>query len=256
MSDATRELWWILVAAAVVALVLATAFVFSVIVQQRRFLAAQRQFSARLLLAQEEERAWIARELHDDLIQRVGLLGHEVAETAALGNGGTTGSRLTGLRAELADLAEEIRRLAHRMHPSVLDHFGLPAALEILADEMAQDDQLTVRVLVEGAPKLTRDQALCFYRVAQEGLRNVVKHAAATEAAVRLRATHDGTTLEVVDGGLGYDISARKARPGLGVTSMQERVTLFGGTLSVVTAPGHGTRLTAWLPHAHPNGEG
>lgn len=217
------------------------------IVQQRRFLAAHRRFSSRLLVAQEEERAWIARELHDDLIQRVGLLGQEVDAAATAGSREAANARLAGLRAELYDLAEEIRRLAHRMHPSVLDNFGLPAALDALAQELEGDD-LTVRVLVEIAPQLTAGQALCLYRVAQEALRNVVKHAAASEATVRLRESHGGTALEVVDGGVGYEPSA-PGRPGLGMTSMQERVRLFNGTLTVVAAPGRGTRLTAWLPH-------
>jgi two-component system, NarL family, sensor kinase len=248
---AVTDLWWILVAGFVVALVLTAAIVASVILQQRRFLDAHRQFSARLLMAQEEERAWIARELHDDLIQRVGLLGHELQDVAGSLGVASRGAhiKLRGLEAELGDLSEEIRRLAHRMHPSVLDNLGLPVALQVLAEEVSGGGEILVRVVVASPPsKLSPPAALCLYRVAQEALRNVVKHAGVTEATVTLSCTQDGTLLEVADAGRGFDPGQSSARPGLGVRSMTERVHLFRGTLGVVSAPGRGTRLNAWLP--------
>lgn len=250
MQAAQWELWWILIAAGLVAVVLAAAVVGSVLIQQRRFLAAQRAFSGRLLEAQEEERGWIARELHDDLIQRVGLLGQEVAEIRGLlDHPGTAAHHLGGLEEELRDLTEEIRRLAHRMHPSVLDNLGLPAALRALGEEIESTDHLAVRVIVEEpAPPLTPAAALSLYRVAQEALRNVVKHAAASEATVRLGRERGGAVLEVVDGGRGFDAAQDGAHRGLGVTSMTERLRLVRGTVRIVSAPGRGTRATAWVP--------
>ncbi|HEU4700671.1 MAG TPA: sensor histidine kinase [Gemmatimonadales bacterium] len=252
MQAAQWELWWILVAAGLVAVVLGAAVVVAVLVQQRRFLAAHREFSGRLLVAQEEERAWIARELHDDLIQRVGLLTQEVVGVRGqLRDPGMAAHRLTGLEAELHDLTEEIRRLAHRMHPSVLDNLGLPAALRALGEEVETAERLPVRVLVdEPAPPLTPAAALSLYRVAQEALRNVVKHAAASEATVRLVRNGGGAVLEVVDAGRGFDPARDGERRGLGLTSMTERLRLVRGTLRVVSAPGRGTRTTAWVPLA------
>lgn len=222
----------------------------SVLIQQRRFLAAQREFSGRLLVAQEEERAWIARELHDDLIQRVGLLTQEVVGARdALDDPDGAARRLAGLEAELRDLAEEIRRLAHHMHPSVLDNLGLPAALLALGEEIEATEHLPVRVLVdETPPPLAPAAALSLYRVAQEALRNVVKHAAAREATVRLSREQGGAVLEIVDAGRGFDPAADGAPRGLGLTSMTERLRLVRGTLRVVSAPGRGTRTTAWVP--------
>jgi signal transduction histidine kinase len=244
------ELWWILLAAGLAAVILATAVVVSVLVQQRRFLAAHREFSGRLIQAQEEERAWVARELHDDLIQRVGLLTQEAVGMRALLRDPETAVRhLMGLEAELRDLGEEIRRLAHRMHPSVLDHLGLPAALRALGEEVEATEHLPVRVMVEEpAPALAPAAALSLYRVAQEALRNVVKHAAAAEATVRLARQNGGVVLEVVDTGRGFDPAHDGGARGLGVTSMTERLRLVRGTVRIVSAPGRGTRAMAWVP--------
>lgn len=237
-------------AAGLVAVVLASAVVISVLVQQRRFLAAQRAFSGHLLEAQEEERAWVARELHDDLIQRVGLLSQEVATIRGLlRDPDAAAHNLAGLEAELRDLVEEIRRLAHRMHPSVLDTLGLPAALRALGREFEAAEHLPVRVIVdEPAPSLAPPAALALYRVAQEAVRNVVKHAAAPEVTVRLARARGGATLEVVDAGRGFDAAQDGGRQGLGITSMTERIRLVRGTVRVVSAPGRGTRTTAWVP--------
>lgn len=250
MQPAEWELWWILVAAALVAVILGTAVILSVFIQQRRFLSAQREFSGQLLEAQEEERAWVARELHDDLIQRVGLIGQEVAGLRTLLRSPDAAlHHLTGLEAELRDLGEEIRRLAHRMHPSVLDNLGLVAALRALAQEVETVEHLPVRVIVdEPSPRLSPAAALSLYRVAQEALRNVVKHAAAAEATVRLSREQGGARLEVVDAGRGFDPAENGHRRGLGVTSMTERVRLVHGTVRIVSAPGRGTRATAWVP--------
>lgn len=250
MQGAQWDVWWILVSASVVVIVLAAAVVGSVLVQQRRFLAAHREYAGRLLEAQEEERAWVARELHDDLIQRAGLLGQEVAAIRdLLHEPGTATHHLTGLEAELRDLTEEIRRIAHRMHPSVLDNLGLPAALRALGQEIEVTEHLPVHVIVDDpAPPLTPAAALSLYRVAQEALRNVVKHAAASEATLRLRRERGGTLLEVVDPGRGFDPEQDGGRRGLGVRSMTERLRLVRGTVRIVSSPGRGTRATAWVP--------
>lgn len=237
-------------AAAFVAGILTIAFVTSVIIQQRRFLRTTRSFSGQLLAAQEEERARIARELHDDVIQRVALLGHSLDELAVFAHTDdpTFERRVRGLRAELVDFAEEIRGLARRMHPAVLDHLGLPAALEALAGEVAATSGVELRMVADDhAADVPPEAAACLYRVAQEALRNVVRHARARAAEVRLERDPRGVTLVVTDDGVGFDPLAVGAG-GLGLTSMKERARKFGGRVSVDAAPGRGTRVTTWLP--------
>ena len=230
--------------------ILTIAFVTSVIIQQRRFLHTTRRFSGQLLAAQEEERAHIARELHDDVIQRVALLGHSLDDLAAFAHSDDPAfeRRVRGLRGELVDFAEEIRGLARRMHPAVLDHLGLPAALEALAGEFGATSGVRVRVVApEVAGDVPAEPAACLYRVAQEALRNVARHARAHDAEVRLERDARGVALAVTDDGVGFDPLA--AGPGgLGLTSMQERARKFGGRVTIDSGPGAGTRVTAWLP--------
>jgi signal transduction histidine kinase len=221
-----------------------------VIIQQRRYLATTRSFSGMLLAAQEEERARVARELHDDVIQRVALLGHALDELAEFAHTDDPAfeKRVRGLRAELVDFANEIRSLAHRMHPPVLDHLGLPAALSILAQEFRAADALHVRVEVTDELKtVPPDIAACLYRIAQEALRNVAKHAEASEAVVRLARRRHGVEMAVEDDGMGFDALAGQ-RSGLGLTSITERVRQFNGRVSVQSEPGAGTSVIAWLP--------
>lgn len=241
------QVWWIFLAATLVALILIGAFVASMIIQQRRFVATTRAFAGRLLLAQEEERAWVARELHDDLIQRVALLGGELEELAR-GDAHAGPIRLMGLHEELHELAGEIRRIAHRMHPSTLEHLGLPAALEQLAAEFT-DQGLPVRVETSVAPAEVPEQARTpLFRIAQESLRNVMRHARADGAVVRLMPEAGGVLLEIADGGNGFDPGSASSAGGLGLTSLRERMRLAQGRLSIRSAPGAGTTISAWAP--------
>ena len=247
MSEAP-ELWWIFIAATLTGLILVAAFVASIVIQQRRFLSTTRAFGGRLLAAQEEERARLARELHDDLIQRVAMLGQELEQLERSESVNGAGIRLAGIREELHDLAGEIRRLAHRMHPAVLDHLGLPAALSQLAAEFTQQG---LRVDVEialPASSIPAPVATCLYRVAQESLRNAHRHSQSTEARIALTAENEGICLRIEDTGVGFDTTSRSSRSGLGLTSIAERLRLVGGRLGVRSAPGQGTRISAWVP--------
>ncbi len=231
-----------------VALILSAAFIASMIIQQRRYVATTREFGGRLLLAQEEERAWVARELHDDLIQRVAMLGHELSELERASTGGGEPLRIAGLREELHDLAGEIRRIAHRMHPTVLDHLGLPAALLQLAAEFGAqglDVHVDAAVAAEGVPA---DVATCLYRVAQEALRNVLRHSGSSEATLTLQREAGGVSVTVEDGGSGFDPEAPASLSGLGLTSLRERVRLLQGRLTIRSHPSRGTTISAWAP--------
>jgi signal transduction histidine kinase len=242
------QLWWVFLTGTLVALILSAAFIASMIIQQRRYVATTRQFGGRLLLAQEEERAWVARELHDDLIQRVAMLGHELSELERLGTGSGEPLRLAGIREELHDLAGEIRRIAHRMHPAVLDHLGLPAALLQLGAEFGAqglDVRVEASVIGDDVPPAV---ATCFYRVAQESLRNALRHSGSRQADVKLEREAGGLSLVVADAGAGFDPEAPAALSGLGLTSLRERVRLVQGRLTIRSVPGRGTTVSAWAP--------
>ena len=249
MSTEPFEYWRLLITGGLAVLILVGAFVGSVIIQQRRYLAVTRSLSGRLLLAQEKERSSVARELHDGLIQRVVLLGSELSRMPPVA--GPEAGELTewrdSFREELFDVADEIRRIAHGMHPSNLDTLGLQAALASLADEFYASDNLTVRFVVESPlPETSADVSLALYRVAQEGLRNVARHAGVSAAELRATPTPGGIMLEIMNE-LGTAPGAG-ARNGFGLKSVAERVRLLNGRFSFNSAGAAGTRLVVWVP--------
>jgi signal transduction histidine kinase len=251
MPAQPAELWAFYVAAATVAAILVVAVGAAVIVSHRKITAATRDYAARQVAALEEERSRVARDLHDDVSQQIAVLSHRletiqeslpdvvdpglVSATEAVGDG-------------LRDLADTVRALAHRMHPSVLDHLGLGPALESLARETATATELEIRVEVAPEPQLEPPQALAFYRVAQEALHNVQKHAQAARVLVRMSQSDRSTILEVSDDGAGFLPQAAAQPGGLGLLSMRERIRQAGGELSIASSPGKGTLVVAWVP--------
>ena len=250
MPSETVEYWRLLLTAGLAVLILLGAFVGSVLIQQRRYLAVTRSLSGRLLLAQEDERSAVARELHDGLIQRVVLLGSELNRIPRTDApiGAELAAWQQSFRAELYDVADEIRRIAHGMHPAVLDTLGLEAALESLAGEFYFSDDLAVRFLVDGElPEIPPDVALCIYRVAQEGLRNVARHGGVKEAELRVATAHGGIAIEVINR-LGNPPNFAAAGNGFGLKSVGERVRLLDGRHAFTSDTAGGTRLVAWVP--------
>lgn len=225
----------------------------AVIVSQRKLTMAARDYAARQVEALEEERSRVARELHDDVSQQIAIMSqrldaiHESLSGKGLDPGllDDTDSVGEGLR----DLAVTVRALAHQMHPSALDHLGLGPALKGLAEEAVEG--VEVEVEVPDLSGLDPQQALALYRVAQESLRNVAKHARAARVQVRVATTDRGTLLEVADDGVGFHAQSAAHAGGLGLTSMRERLRLIGGELSIVSVPGQGTGVRAWVPRGN-----
>jgi signal transduction histidine kinase len=156
---------------------------------------------------------------------------------------------MRSLREGLVSLGEDIHTLAYQLHPSVLEELGLAEALQ--AECGRQRSQIRIDLSLEGNPSsatVGKDAALCLFRVAQEALNNVTRHAGAAAARVTLRPKDGGLLLAVRDDGVGFD----SARPGrvrsLGLASMRERVQLVNGTFDVESAPGRGTTVIAWVP--------
>jgi len=157
--------------------------------------------------------------------------------------------RIAMLRDMAAEALEEVRNLSHTIHPRVLDDLGLAAALEWLARQTREQDALDVEVFADDGQAIPKLPASVLYRIAQESLRNAVRHAKARRVELWLRRGPGTATLEVVDDGTGFEVKrAEERRPGMGLFSMRERVGLVNGTLALVSAPGRGTRVVATVP--------
>lgn len=231
-------------------LVILTAFASALIIYQRRFLRVHRTFADNLLAAHEEERAWVAREVHDDALQRVAMLVHELDEWPSTVSANAQ-ERLSALREEIEDLGVMLRRVAHRMHPALIDHAGLVPALQALAVDVSRASGVRVDVTehsTDDGAAPSRDHALLVYRIAQEALRNVVKHASVTHCRMSIAVAGASIELRVIDEGKGFvaDDSARGR--GLGLISMAERARLADGRLEIWSRPGTGTTVHAFIP--------
>jgi signal transduction histidine kinase len=208
-----------------------------------------RDLSQRLIRAHEEERALLARELHDDVTQRLAVLAIDVgrAELAALD--GAQAETMRAVREGLARLSEDIHSLAYQLHPSVLEELGLAEALRTECERLGRRGRVELSVELDPVPAdVGKDAALCLFRVAQEALHNVIRHAGARVATVALRQRDGGLLLGVRDDGVGFDPGSPRERRSLGLASMRERVRLVNGTLDIESAPGRGTAIVAWVP--------
>ena len=216
--------------------------------------ARMRRLAAQVISAQDEERARVARELHDSTAQTLTAVMLQLGAAAQGSRSPELDDSLATMRELVADALEEVRNLSHTIHPRVLDDLGLAAALEWLARQSREQDALDVEVFADDGPAIPKLPASVLYRVAQEAMRNAVRHAAARRVELWLRQSAGTATLEVVDDGRGFDVRrAEERRPGMGLFSMRERVGLVNGTLSVVSAPGRGTRVVATVPVTEQN---
>lgn len=203
-----------------------------------------RELGGRLIAAQEDERRRIARELHDDVSQRLALLSVEL-EHLHLQRSVKEGDeeRWTSLSKAAAEIAVDIHRISHRLHPSRLEALGLVAAISGFCQELWSQQRLQVRFTHDAVPRaVPGDVALCLYRVVQEALQNVIKHSGVMEAEVHLAGNGEGLMLRVSDPGSGF-APDRRYDVGLGLLSMRERVLSLGGNIVVQSAPGRGTRI-------------
>ncbi len=222
------------------------------ITDRRRIEQRNQDLAGRLLTVLEEERARIARDLHDDVCQQVAGLG--IVLSALKDQVGTrdctaaVGETISSLQERTMALAHAIRTLSHGLHPSVLDHAGLAAALRRHCADVAEQHHLDVSFSAsDGLDSLPSEVQLGLFRVAQEALTNAVRHAHARTIRVQLTATSEGTELRVDDDGIGF-IASDRTGGGLGLRSMGERVRLIAGDVRVVTRPGEGTRVLVNVP--------
>jgi signal transduction histidine kinase len=207
--------------------------------------------ASKLIWAQEDERRRLARELHDDLSQRLAFLAIETGKWEKLHDTvpPTVQDRLHMIHEQLVTLATDVHALSHQIHSTILDDLGLVDALRAECTAVMQREALTVAFeALDVPPVLSREVSLCLYRILQEGLRNVVKHAHAERVEVGLRRRHDCLEFTIHDTGVGFLPEQSRGKAGLGLASMAERARLVQGTFTLVSQPGHGTTIAVQVP--------
>jgi len=211
---------------------------------------------SRLIEAHEEERTWIARELHDDIAQRIALLAVELErfDLQAPGLAVDVHQYLPRARQRISDLAKDIHALSHRLHSSKLEYLGLATAVKSFCHELSEQRNVRIEFKHSNLPvEIPKEISLCLFRVLQEALQNAVKHSAEQNVRVELHATPDGIHLRVSDSGIGFNWQDAIKRRGIGLISMRERLRLVNGELSIQSTPGRGTVVLARVPLGQKN---
>lgn len=215
--------------------------------------AAQRSYVAAVTRTQEEERRRIARELHDGTVQALVAVGRRLEYLEGAAQQPELVSQLTALRHQVGDAAAEVRRFSRELRPLVLEDLGLAPALRYLSNQLSEQDGIEVNLTVRGAlGGLNGDQELVLFRIFQEALTNISKHAQATVVNALVESDAEGVLLQVSDNGRGFTQPTSTnefARSGhFGLMGIQERAQLLGGRLELHSRPGKGTTVRIWLP--------
>lgn len=214
------------------------------ITEQQRAREALSTINRKLIQAQEQERARIARELHDDIGQRLALLTSQLTSVATGDH-----ARAARLQATAAEIASDLQDLSHNLHSTKLELLGIAHAFRRFCEEFGDQQKLNVTCETRDVPaEVPSETSLCLYRILQEGLTNSAKHSGARHVEVQLRGAPAALDLVIRDRGAGFDVEAAKASRGIGLMSMEERIKLVSGTLSVQSAPHQGTTIHARVP--------
>jgi signal transduction histidine kinase len=211
--------------------------------------AHSRNLAGRLIASQEMERMRIARELHDDLGQKVALLNIEIDRLVEIGNDrrelADSHKRLSD---QVAGLSRDLNQIAHQLHPSKVHALRLDSSIRSICAEFSKRHAINATFVHGPLPKsVDPNVSLCLYRITQEALHNVVRHSRARHVSVQLGSKQDSLSLRIVDDGVGFDTMSSEAE-GLGLVSMRERIGLVGGTLHIWSKPQRGTRIEAAVP--------
>jgi len=210
-----------------------------------------RALAASLVRSQEEERRRLSEELQEDLNQGVAMLAVEVEALRQRlhPSDGWVRKELGSLKDRIVELSEGLHRVTHQLHPSSLEDLGLGPTLKSYCAELSSRGPVRVSFRAADLSRnLPKEVALCLYRVAQEALRNVTQHSGAQSASVRLSRNRQGICLSVTDRGAGFEPDSAQPRGGLGLLRMEERTRQAGGSLTVKSRPGKGTRVEAHIP--------
>ena len=210
-----------------------------------------RDLAGRLLSAQEEERRRLAREIHDDLSQRLAGLASKSGylEQALLRDEALESQQLAEIHSELIKLATDVRTLSRGLHPSMLEHLGLEDALRWECQSFSKRGVVEVRFDSQQVPdEISMELGICLYRVTQAALHNVENHARTNAATVSLMGSDGWLELLIEDGGSGFDPAHARVSEGIGLASMEERIRLVQGEIEVDSDPNRGTRIAVRVP--------
>ena len=209
-----------------------------------------REAAVRLIAALEDERSRVAREIHDDLGQKIALLSMELCQFGQkIKDQEPLRRACQNLQNQVQEISTDVNRLAYKLHPAMLDNVGLLAAMKSLCLEITASGKLSVEFYHQGSfSELPKDVSLCIFRIAQEALRNCMKHSDAEFAEAVLLNTGKEVRLSVLDEGRGFDMNRKTVGQGLGFTSMRERLRIVGGTMKINSRPSHGTRIEVSVP--------
>jgi signal transduction histidine kinase len=218
------------------------------VTESKRASELNRDLARRLIARQEVERQRIARELHDDVSQRIALLNIEIDQISTQVVSEELRARLRTLSAQVREVAGDVHRMSYALHPSWLETLGLVAALQSLCRDVSKQRSLHV-AFTHGAIPASMDAnvSLCLYRIVQEALHNVVRHSRARDANVSIACDDGHVSLQISDSGVGFD--PRHVRSaGLGLASMRERVAVLNGQLTINAVPDGGTQIIVHIP--------
>jgi signal transduction histidine kinase len=212
--------------------------------------AALKDAAVRLIAAQEDERSRLAREIHDDLGQKIALLSMELCQFGQkVMDQEPLRRACLNLQAQVQEISTDVNRLAYKLHPAMLDNLGLLAAMKSLCHEITASGKLRAEIYHQGSfAELPKDVTLCIFRIAQEALRNCMKHSDAELAEAVLLNTGKEVRLSVSDEGRGFDMNRKTVGQGLGFTSMRERLRIVGGKMKINSRPSRGTRIEVSIP--------
>jgi PAS domain S-box-containing protein len=223
------------------------------ITDQKKAQETLRNVGGRLIEAQEKERSRIARELHDDICQKLALLSMELemSKRIVLNPGGPIEVRIEEMRQHCSGIAADVQALSHELHSSRLDYLGLTVALKSFCHEFSQQQNVNVDFAYEDVPEfLPKDISLSLFRIAQEGLHNSLKYSGVDRFSLHLCGSGDSVQLEISDTGAGFEVDEAGGGKGLGLISMKERAHLVNGSFAIESAPGGGTRILVCVPLA------
>jgi signal transduction histidine kinase len=210
-----------------------------------------RELTGRLIYAQEEERSRLARELHDDLAQRLAVFAIDVGrlEQQLMDPPAPVREELREMKNGIVRISQDVHSLSRQLHPSILDDLGLIKAVESECTSFSRREGIEFVFNHENFPRdIPKDISLSLYRIIQEGLSNISKHACAEHISVSLKGIDHDVLLSVQDDGIGFDSAEVQKQPGLGLSSMRERARLIHGEFSIQSQPERGTLITVRAP--------
>jgi len=218
----------------------------------KRALELNRVLAGRVIVSQEAERQRIARELHDDVSQKLALLSIDVSQLSQDLPLPEQRPHLEKFASQVEEIARDLYDLSHRLHPSRLQMLGLVESVRVLCHDASQQRDVTITFSEARIPDVVDPSvSLCLYRITQEALHNVAKHSLSPDASVRLERNGDEFLLIIADSGIGFDPLVAD-HSGLGLASMRERVAILKGQLTIQAAPGGGTRISVRVPVTPP----